>query len=68
MASDTGDDRQEFALLVSRAGLEVPEQMLDDLLPTYQDLQLQLAMMRRPRPASTEPAHLFRLEDGEDAR
>lgn len=51
----------EFRLLVQRAELTVTEQQLEDLLPTYLDLQAQVAIFDDVLTPALEPATVFRL-------
>lgn len=51
--------REEFRLLIERAGLTVSEAQQDALLSTYADLKKQLALLhRRPR---AEPSLVFHV-------
>ncbi|MBN9244308.1 MAG: hypothetical protein J0I98_16095 [Mesorhizobium sp.] len=51
--------REEFRLLIERAGLTVSEAQRDSLLSTYADLKKQLALLHR-RPGA-EPSLVFHV-------
>lgn len=53
---------EEFKLLVQRAGLPVDEAELAELLPTYIDLQKQIALFDAWIEPHLEPSTVFRHE------
>lgn len=53
-------DLEEFKCLVKRAGLPVDEAELAALLPTYLDLQKQIALLDAHISVDLEPVTVFR--------
>jgi hypothetical protein len=51
----------EFDIFVARAGLTIPSAQRPALLIGYADLRAQLALLRQPRTAASEPSNVFRL-------
>ena len=55
------DEAAEFDMLMARAGLAVPDDLRELLLPAYGGLGEQVAMLRSARTAAAEPSNTFRL-------
>jgi hypothetical protein len=68
MASDTRPDlsdlplatEEEIRLLLRRAGLDLPEDLLQQFLAAWPSYEAMVCRIPRSRPYDEEPAHSFR--------
>lgn len=51
--------REEILILARRAGLELPEPMLEELLSAWRHVEAMTARLAAPRGYAAEPAHVF---------
>ncbi len=58
----------EFDVLMARAGLTVPQSRRAGHLQDFADMREQLSLLRPPRPATVEPANVFRVSGMEAGR
>ncbi len=65
MAGPEGDNplEHELDLLMRRHGITVPPEYRTGVLAGYEDLQRMTALLRQPRPAESEPANVFLLDN-----
>ncbi len=61
MPSNPTDRAAEFDMLMAKAGLDVPDDLRELLLPAYAGLREQAEMLRGPRTAAAEPSNIFHL-------
>ena len=61
MPSKPRDETAEFDMLMARAGLALPDDLRELLLPAYSGLCEQVVMLRSARTAAAEPSNIFRL-------
>ncbi len=61
MPSNPSDQAAEFDMLMAKAGLAVPDDLRELLLPGYAGLREQVALLRGPRTAASEPSNIFQL-------
>ena len=54
----------EFDVLMARAGLTIPAERRAGYLQDFADLREQLALLHQRRPATVEPANLYRVPGG----
>ena len=54
----------EFNVLMARAGLTIPAERRADFLQDFADLREQLALLHQRRPATVEPANVYRVPGG----
>jgi hypothetical protein len=58
---DPSADVREFDRAMRRAGLEVPPDLHAGTYAVHQELSRMAALLRQPRAAESEPAHVFAL-------
>lgn len=51
--------KDDFAVLLARAGLTLPEAEMEDLRNAYGHVRAMAARVRTPRGREAEPAHIF---------
>jgi hypothetical protein len=51
--------REEILVLAKRAGLDLPESMLEELLSAWRHVEPMTARIAAPRTYADEPAHVF---------
>jgi hypothetical protein len=54
----------EFDRLMARAGLTIPAERRADYLQDFADLREQLVLLHQRRPATAEPANVYRAPGG----
>lgn len=54
----------EFDVLMARAGLTIPAERRAGYLQDFADLREQLALLHERRPATVEPANVYRVPVG----
>ncbi len=54
----------EFDALMARAGLTIPSERRAGYLQDFADLREQLALLHQRRPATVEPANVYRVPGG----
>jgi len=51
--------RDEIAALARNAGLDLPQDLFDELVEAYRHVEPMLVRLRRGRARADEPAHVF---------
>jgi len=51
--------RDEIAALARNAGLDLPQDLFDELVEAYRNVEPMLVRLRRGRARADEPAHVF---------
>lgn len=57
--SDEIISKDDFAVLLARAGLTLPEAQAEDLRAAYRHVKAMADRVRTPRGREAEPAHIF---------
>ncbi len=58
---DAASLEAEFLAMLARAGMVLPADRRAATVHAYRELREQVALLRQPRDATSEPANIFRL-------